>query len=380
MPIYKNTTIFSEISSFFKKNDSQSAIFTIMDMIKSINMPEKVLFGTQTRFNSKYSLSQVFQLLIMFPCFMVRNPFNYGQSAMSHFFGCEKDVFYRFANNESFDWRKILYHITLQVWNKVRLRGDHKGNPVCLMVDDTDFPKTGRRIENIGRVFSHVSHKTILGFKSLFLGITDGKSQFILDFAILGEEGKKKNFSMSARELAARFSKERDEGAPVQTRSGEYKKGKIRMMIEMIRRAIKKGVRFDYVLADSWFACGEVIRFIRSRHIRCHYLGMIKIGEKGKTKYRFEGKDLTAPALVKLLEGRGKRKYSRKLRCYYMTANVVFAGTDARLFFVRRNRRGPWNGLVTTNRNLDFFEAYRIYAMRWSLEVVFKDSKGLLGL
>jgi len=112
MPIYKNKTIFSEISSFFKKNDSQSAIFTIIDMIKSVNMPEKVLFGTQGKFNSKYSLLQVFQLLIMFLCFMIKNPFNYRQSSLRHFFGCEKDVFYRFANNEAFDWRKVLYHIT----------------------------------------------------------------------------------------------------------------------------------------------------------------------------------------------------------------------------------------------------------------------------
>ena len=29
---------------------------------------------------------------------------------------------------------------------------------------------------------------------------------------------------------------------------------------------------------------------------------------------------------------------------------------------------------------LDFFEAYRIYSRRWSLEVVFKESKGRLGL
>ena len=38
------------------------------------------------------------------------------------------------------------------------------------------------------------------------------------------------------------------------------------------------------------------------------------------------------------------------------------------------NKWGKWNGLITTNRKLDFFEAYRIYSRRWSLEVVFKES------
>lgn len=42
------------------------------------------------------------------------------------------------------------------------------------MVDDTDYPKRGIQTEMIGKVFSHVEHKMILGFKGLFLGITDG--------------------------------------------------------------------------------------------------------------------------------------------------------------------------------------------------------------
>ena len=38
------------------------------------------------------------------------------------------------------------------------------------------------------------------------------------------------------------------------------------------------------------------------------------------------------------------------------------------------------SGLLTTNYKLDFIEAYHIYSMRWSIEVFFKESKGLLGL
>lgn len=61
-------------------------------------------------------------------------------------------------------------------------------------------------------------------------------------------------------------------------------------------------------------------------------------------------------------------------------ADIVFADTKVRLFFIRRGGQGAWNGLITTDLKLEFFEAYRIYAQRWSLEVVFKDSKSLLGL
>lgn len=380
MLIHKVTTFLSEISIFFRENDSHKAMYTIMDVIKGLKMTELSLFGTKSKCNHVYTLLQVFQTLLMYPCFMVRNPFHFHSSSLSHVLHCQKDVFYRFMSNPQIDWRKLLYTLNIQLWNKIRVRTDHKEGTTCLIVDDTDYPKAGRRIENIGRVYSHVHHKCILGFKALFLAVTDGTSQMILDFAILSEKGKKGNYGMSHRELQQRFTKERDKDSALQERLNEYYQKKTDLMISMIRRAIRKNIRFRYVLADSWFACKDIIRFIRSRHIKCDYLGMIKVGENGKTKYGFERKDFTAPALIKLLTQRKQKKYSRKLRCYYITVDVVFADTSVRLFFVRRSKNGAWNGLMTTNAKLEFFEAYKIYSQRWSLEVIFKEAKGMLGL
>lgn len=380
MPMHKVTKFLSEISTFFKKSDSDHAMFAIMDVIKGIRMNEWTLFGRKSRCNSKYSLLQVFQLLLVCPCFMIRNPFNIYGSPLGGKLGCRKDVFYEFLNDGRTDWRKLMCHIVCQLWTKVIIRSDHKSDDTCLMVDDTDFPKTGRRMENIGRVHSHLEHRSILGFKALFLGITDGISQMLLDFAILGEKGRKGNYGMSGKELSRRYTIERDDDIAIQRRIDEYSMSKIDLTIEMICRAIKHKIRFRYVLADSWFTCAKIVRFIRSRHIKCDYIGMIKVGEEGKTKYRFERKDLTAPAIIKKLNKRGEKKYSRKLKCWYICADVVFADTQVRLFFIRRSKRGPWNGLLTTDLSLGFFEAYKIYSRRWSQEVIFKESKGLLGL
>ncbi len=177
-----------------------------MDVIKGLKMTELSLFGTKSKCNHVYTLLQVFQTLLMYPCFMVRNPFNFHDSSLSHILPCKKDVFYRFMSNPQIDWRKLLYSLNSQLWNKIRVRTDHKEGTTCLIVDDTDYPKAGRRIENIGRVYSHVHHKCILGFKALFLAVTDGTSQMILDFAILGEKGKNGNYGMSDRELQQRFT------------------------------------------------------------------------------------------------------------------------------------------------------------------------------
>ena len=316
MPVHKVTQFLSEISTFFKESDSDHAMFAIMYVIKGVRMNEQTLFGRKSRCNSKYSLLQVFQLLLVCPCFMIRNPFNIYGSPLGGKLGCRKDVFYEFLNDGRTDWRKLMYHIVCQLWTKVIVRSDHKPTDTCLMIDDTDFPKTGRRMENIGRVHSHLEHRSILGFKALFLGITDGISQMLLDFAILGEKGRKGNYGMSGKELSRRYSTERDADAAIQARLSEYSMSKIDLAIEMIGRAIRQKVRFRYVLADSW----------------------------------------------------------------YMSADVAFADTSVRLFFIRRSKRGPWSGLLTTDLSLRFSEAYRIYSRRWSQEVIFKESKGLLGL
>lgn len=46
----------------------------------------------------------------------------------------------------------------------------------------------------------------------------------------------------------------------------------------------------------------------------------------------------------------------------------------------RDGKNGEWNGLLTTNLELDFQDAYRIYSMRWTIEVFFKECKQYLGL
>lgn len=80
-------------------------------------------------------------------------------------------MFYRFKNNEWVNWRLISYHVTIKLIRKSV--SNSIGNPTgckCLIVDDTDMPKTGWRIELVGRIWSHVSNSSKLGFKGLFLG------------------------------------------------------------------------------------------------------------------------------------------------------------------------------------------------------------------
>ena len=372
MPSHKGTNIFSEVGKFFKENDATSAMNAIMDMTNVLRLSEKRLFGSESKCNCKLTQLQVLGLLLLFPCFMIRNAYNYASSSLGGKFRLKSDTFYRFLSRDTYDWRKILTTVSWQLWRKTQeKRTSEATEPVCLMVHDTHYPKRGIQTELIGKVFSHVTHSMMLGFKALFLGITDGRSQMLIDFALVGEEGKKGNYGLRQKQLDARFSKEHAEDSHTAKPVKEYDQSKIALMIEMIRRVIKQKIHFDYILADSWFACADMIRFVTSRHVVCHYLGMIKMS---RTKYIYKSKEYTANQLVALFDHPKKgRKYSRHLGCYHITVDVIYAGRNVRLFFCKRDKWAKWNGLITTNRQLDFMEAYRIYSMRWSLEVVFYD-------
>ena len=139
MPNDKGTNVFSEIGKFFKEKDATSAMNAIMDMMDALSLSEKRLFGIESRCNCKLTQLQLPGLLMLFPCFMIRNTS-----------------------------RNVVFQTEL-----------------------------------IGKVFSHVTHSMIPGFKALFLGITDGRSQMLFDFSLVGEEGKKKNYGLKQRQLGA---------------------------------------------------------------------------------------------------------------------------------------------------------------------------------
>ena len=103
----KNTHIISELKTFFHKNDCNKAINCIMTTIRHFNLRSSCI-GVEKRHNCKLSCLQVLELLLVFPFFMVKNSFQYHHSGLSKFFSCQKDMFYRFMEQDNIDWRKLV--------------------------------------------------------------------------------------------------------------------------------------------------------------------------------------------------------------------------------------------------------------------------------
>jgi hypothetical protein len=374
---HKDTIILSEINSFF--TSSEKAMDTIFSFIRSLTFSDKRLCFPMAN-NFRFDNHSKLVLLLLFPFFEIKSSWHYADSALYRFLSCGKDVFYRLMNDSSIDWRNLSYTLTLQLIHKVQNNSEwNDSHPHCLIIDDTDLPKTGRKIELIGKIFSHVTHTSNLGFKGLFMGYHDGKSFFSLDFSLHGEKGKNQNkpYGLTPAQSNKRFSKKRDKSSKGSDRTNDYFLSKIDSMIHMIRLAIAKGIRFDYLLVDSWFTCFELVKFIVSRRIKCHFIGMIKMG---KTRYEAFDKSLTAKETVDLLRRKRMTKRSKLIGYYYAQTIVDFKGIPVKLFFCKASKKGNWNGMMTTNTELTFEQAYKIYATRWSIEVFFKESKQHLGL
>lgn len=376
----KGTKILSEICSFFSEKRQSQLLSTLSGLVESLNLDSRILGGNKHH-NCKLSNLQIFHILVMLPFFGVLGFSHYGESALHKMFSGKKDLLYSFMSQDCIDWRHILYRIACKLIGGICIRTDYKQSdlPTVLIADDTDLPKTGFHIEAIGKVFSHVHQRSILGFKALMLCWSDGRSQFMLDFSLHGEKGKKegKEQGLTAKQRQSRFSKERSKDSHAANRKEEYFVSKCDRLIQMVRTAIQRKIPFEYLLVDSWFTNTGLVDFVCRCHKKFHLLGMAKMGN---TKYQSKWGELAAKSLITKLKTRKEVRYCRSLRCHYAITDVVLGKRKVRLIFCRQGKAQSWKLLLTTNTSLEFKNAYRIYAMRWTIEVFFSDGKRHLNL
>lgn len=377
----KFTNIPSDIRSFFNEKRRSVVMNAFTCLLEDINLDCRSLGGMK-RENCRLTNLQVFQILVLFPFFAIKGYSHYAGSALCRMFGGKKDMFYSYLSQDNINWRKVIYRITNRLVKRVVIRDDHKKSrlPKVLIADDTDLPKTGMHMESIGKIFSHVHQKCILGYKALMLCWSDGRTQFMLDSSLHGEMGKieGKEQGLTSAQRNARYERQRDKDSHISKRKNEYFMGKGIKLLEMVKDAIQNKIPFDYLLIDSWFTCTELVDFVCRCHKKFHFLGMARMGN---TMYATENRGkLSAKAILTKLKSAKEVKRSRRYRCHYAETQVVLGKRAVKLFFCKRGKKEAWKLLLTTDLSLDFMRAYGIYAMRWSIEVFFSDSKRILGL
>jgi len=288
----------------------------------------------------------------------------------------DENGFYRIMNNPKMNWRKLLLSFAKQFVSIAKAKGDENNSATFFILDDTDLEKTGKTIEGIGKIFNHVTRKSILGFKLLLLSFWDGKSSIAIDFS-LHREAAKGNYGMTQKELKAQFKKKRNKDTPGYKRSKELDQKKPEVAISMIKRAVKNGLMATYVLMDTWFVGEHMIKSIRSiKNGVMHVLGMCKMDMRKFTVY---GKEMNS-AQITTKYGRKNCKYSRKYKSQYLIVVGDYKGVKVKLFYIKYHNAQRWTLLLTTDLTLSFVKAMEFYQIRWSIEVLFKECKQYLRL
>lgn len=289
-----------------------------------------------------------------------------------------KDCYYRMLNRESMDWRTLLlrmncrYHVIMRKENAVET--DH---PRCFIMDDTMLEKTGACIEGLSRVYDHVKHKCLLGYKNLLLAYFDGRTTLPVDFSLHREKGTEKNFGLSEEERKQQYSKKRDSQKPDYQRFKELDSKKSDNAIEMMKRAWKYGLRATYALCDSWFTFEDFIHKVREiGDGSVHFLGMAKMDNR---RYKVRMFNENVYELISRYE-RTEAKKLKKYNATYIKLNGFLGEEVVRIFLIKYGSNKNWNVILTTDLAMTPEKCFETYQIRWNIEVLNKESKQYLGL
>lgn len=369
------------------KIDKFSEMENILSVKSDINDGIIKLFGrfglgNQLRHLSLEKISGVNAVtLIISLCLFRINGISIFGAYQQHFKGLlntGKNCFYRMLVRSSMDWRRLLLSMCNRFFAILRKENAERNDVSrCYILDDTTLEKTGHHIENVSRVFDHVGGHCVLGFKLLLLAFSDGISTLPVDFSLHREKGKKEDFGLTKEERERQYRFKRKKVNPDSVRIKECDKSKIDMAIEMLQRAWKHGIRAQYLLADSWFACERLIKAVRSiGKGAVHYVGLAKMG---KTRYEVRGKLHNANELVALYE-REEAHLCRKYKCLYISLRAQLGSQSVRIFLIKYGKNNTWNIMLCSDMQMGFVKAFELYQMRWNIEVLNKECKSYLAL
>jgi hypothetical protein len=246
------------------------------------------------------------------------------------------------------------------------------------VIDDTDIEKSGRTFEGISKIFSHVTHGFLFGYKMLTLCLWDGKSLIPCGLS-LHRENKKHEYGLNKKQQKRQFRKERKEAGYFKERYEELDEEKSKVAVKMLKRAVRSNILASYVLMDSWFVSDYMLQAIRSiRGGLLHAVGMCKIDRR---KFKVGDNEYNSQTIIKMNETKkGKIHLSRKYHSKYMMMVAGYNETPVKLFYIRYKNAKNWTLLLTTDLSLSFAQAMELYQVRWSIEVMYKECKQYLRL
>jgi len=308
----------------------------------------------------------------------------FSRKALGVFSQARKDVMYDLLKREQINWRALNSQTAKAVYQHNKLANSRIK---ALVLDDSIKTRSGKKMEGVSSHFDHVTGRHVMGQQVLTLGLATEESFLPLDSQIFISQVK-------ARELINPYTDQRSVAS--KRYSEATTRSKPEMARAMMQRAKRSGIEADYVIADAWFGTKTMIRSAKGLDL-CAILRMKKntmkyrAVVKGRKKQMLNARELYTEAV--------KRKW-KKVRGMPWKAVILDVELDlaekedqrprwqaVRLLFVRGLKepgetdvsKKDWALFLTTDTGLSMSKMLEIYAMRWSIEVYFKEAKQHLG-
>ena len=336
----------------------------------------------QAKFSKRLGtpVSDITYLLMLWVWLKVDTVAMFSRDALLSFSAAKKDALYDLLNREDLDWRKLQLLTAKKVLN-----ANNKNKISAFVIDDTVKMRRGKKMPGVSSHFDHLTARCVMGQQIVTLGVANDGQFVPVDNEIFISEVKEQALDYKfndGRSIAAkRYQKSKQQTKP-------------EMVCDMIARAIRGGINADYFLADAWFAAKPILRMTIE-----HSLVAIVRMKKNNMKYR-----LVVDGVVKLLCA--KALYKEHIKGQWQTLNKVpyqsksivvelnLTSSDkepaqwvkVKLLFVRsvneekqQASKHDWALFLTTDSQLEDEKILEVYALRWGIEVYFKEAKQKLG-
>jgi hypothetical protein len=286
------------------------------------------------------------------------------QSSQSY----KKDVYYDTLKNKKYNWQKLLLLISFSMIQKVNSL-KQKNRTRVFIIDDSNEDKTGKKIEGVCDSLRSNKHKRyIRGLNFVSLNYNDGFTNFMLDFSLKFTKKLKVNLN--------EFKNQFYHTTSAYQRKKEATLSKNKIAFNMLKRAVKLGIKADYLLVDSWYAKP---RFVKS--IKGLQLDVIARITTSNTIWKFKHhKHKTINRIYTILSKTKALKFSSYNKIKYSYCSIILkhhlAGAVKIVFIKTKNNLIP---IISTNKHLADEEIINIYKRRWNIEQGYKELREHFG-
>lgn len=282
-----------------------------------------------------------------------------------------KDILYDFLKRQDVNWRGCRFYAAKRFYKKHKLE---KESIRAGVFDDTLKHRRGKKVSAVSSHYDNSLGKKVMGQQVLEMGLATPKGYVPLDSQIYVGEKKVQKGKHELKDK--RSSVGRDYATAKNSNKNQ-------MLRQMLKRVIKR-ISLTHVLADSWFGNRENIKAVAS-------LGLIGIFRmrRGNLQYFLNGKPYTATELYAFVKRRMRKLKGTPWKTYALTVLLNLSDDkdnpdflSVKLLFsapVRQRRKETWAVFLSTDVNLEAEKILEIYALRWGVEVYFKEIKQNLG-